>query len=46
MKPHAHQVQVANPSMRKAIFASKHNNDRIDAGTLAAKTIHAAKVSE
>lgn len=35
LKPHAVEVKVANPSMLKAITASKRKNDRIDASKIA-----------
>lgn len=35
LKPHAHAVKVANPSMLKAIAAGKHKNDRLDASKIA-----------
>jgi hypothetical protein len=35
LKPHAAGMKVANPSMRKAIAASKRKNDHIDAGKIA-----------
>jgi len=35
LKPHAAEVKVANPSMLKAISASKRKNDRIDAAKIA-----------
>lgn len=35
LKPHGVEVKVANPSMLKAIAASKRKNDRIDAAKIA-----------
>ncbi len=45
LKPQAHAVKVANPSMLKAIAAGKHKNDRLDASKIA-DSLRANRLSE